>query len=407
MNLSGHHKNAPYFDFHTLPDYRAVRDTLGMNSIRFLIEWAAVEPSADDYDDAYLAEVRRRLDWAHDAGLLVVLDMHQDLYGEGFAGGNGAPRWTCDETRYAAYQPQEDWFMGYLDDNVVACFDGLWSDAALQDHAARAWAHVARTLGDHPAVIGFDVLNEPWQGSLPFDEFEERALQPFYELVVPAVREQAPHWLAFVEPMSMSNLGRDTHLTTMPFSDVVYAPHSYSTAAERAGAFSDSERPVVFEKLAKLAAEARAMDAALWVGEYGSDGDLGGVSAYMDAEYDAFASVFCGSAYWDYSRGDGFGILNDDGSEKTVLWDALVRPAPERIAGTPGTWNYDETSRTLVVTYRAAAEAPSLFRAPARTYPDGFSVTVDGGSAVVDGAVVSVTAADGAEVVVTIGPPSG
>ena len=27
----------------------------------------------------------------------------QDLYGEGFLGGNGAPKWTCDASHYAAW----------------------------------------------------------------------------------------------------------------------------------------------------------------------------------------------------------------------------------------------------------------------------------------------------------------
>ena len=404
VNLSGYHKNAPYFDFHQPADYAAVRDSLGMNSIRFLIEWAAVEPSPGEYDDDYLTDVHTRLDWARDAGLLVVLDMHQDLYGEGFLGGNGAPPWTCDADRYAAYQPSEDWFLGYLDENVVACFDGLWTDADLQDHYARAWAHVAEKLGDHDSVIGFEVINEPWQGSYSFDEFESRALQPFYELVVPAVRAVAPHWLAFLEPMSMSNLGRDTHLTKMPFANVVYAPHSYDSAAERAGDFAETERPVVLEKLTKLSAEAKAIGAALWIGEYGGNAEWSGITTYMDAEYDAFASVFSGSTYWDYSRGDGFGILNDDGTEKPVLWDALVRPAPERVAGIPGHWGYDDATRTLTVEFTAAGNASSILRAPARAYPQGFVVDVAGGDAVVADDVIEVVADDGVDVVVTVRP---
>ncbi|MBM4282869.1 MAG: hypothetical protein FJ137_19660 [Deltaproteobacteria bacterium] len=103
----------------------------------------------------------------------------------------------------------------------------------------------------------------------------------------------------------------------------------------------------------------------------------------MDAEYGAVAPVVCGSAYWDYSRGDGFGILNADGSEQTVLWDAIVRPAPERIAGAPGTWTDDDATRTLVVRDRAAGDAPSVLRAPARVPPTGFVVEVDCGGAAV------------------------
>ena len=76
------------------------------------------------YDDAYLDGVAERMRWAHDAGLHVVLDMHQDIYGEGF-GFDGAPRWTCDEARYAAFVPVEPWFLNAVDPNVIACVDEL------------------------------------------------------------------------------------------------------------------------------------------------------------------------------------------------------------------------------------------------------------------------------------------
>ena len=52
--------------------------------------------------------------------------MHQDVYGEGF-GFDGAPRWTCDAARYAAFVPRTPWFLSTLDPNVMACVvcDGL------------------------------------------------------------------------------------------------------------------------------------------------------------------------------------------------------------------------------------------------------------------------------------------
>lgn len=406
VNLSGMHKNTPYLAFHSAEDFVRVREDLGMNTLRFLIEWAAVEPERGAYDDNYLDDVRERMDWARDAGLLVVLDMHQDLFGEGFAGGNGAPRWACDEARYAAYEPQELWFLGYLEENVVACFDNFWGDIELQESYARAYQHVAERLHDHEAVIGFEVMNEPWLGSHALDDFEPRALQPFYELVVPTVREAAPTWLAFVEPSSMSNLGRGTQLTKMPFDDVVYAPHSYDNSAESGDAFEEANREQILGKLVKLADEARTLGAALWVGEYGGDSDNPGITPYMDAEYDAFSSVFAGSGYWDYSRGDGYGIENDDGTPKAVLWDVLVRPWPERIAGTPGAWSFDDATATFSVSWtNAITSAPSILKVPARAYPTGIVVEVDGGAAVVEGDVVTVTAdASGSDVAVVITP---
>ena len=404
VNLSGMHKNAPYLDFHAPADFRLVREKLGMNSIRFLIEWAAVEPERDTYDDAYLDEVRQRMDWARDAGLLVVLDMHQDLFGEGFAGGNGAPLWACDAVRYAAYEPSDLWFLGYLEENVVACFDGFWNDVDLQDHYARAWRHVAERLNDHPAIVGFEVMNEPWLGSYSISDFEPRALQPFYERVVPAVRAAAPHWLAFLEPMSMSNLGRGTKLERMPFDNVVYAPHSYDNTAEQGDGFSESRREGILEKLISLQAEAAGLGAALWIGEYGGVADHPGITPYMDAEYDAFASVFAGSSYWDFSRGDGYGIQNADGAEKTALWDVLVRPYPERIAGEPRSWAYNEDSGVFTVEYSAQSDALSLLYVPARAYPAGFVVVCTSCSATVSGEVVELAAVAGADVVVVVRP---
>ncbi len=409
VNLSGKHKTAPYFDDHQEEDFRAVRDELGMNTLRFLIVWAAVEPQPDEYDDAYLDEVAKRMQWAKDAGLLVVIDMHQDVFGEGFPGGDGAPRWACDESRYAAFHPSDQWYLSYLDPNVVACFDAFWDSADLQDHYARAFRHVAERLQDAPAVIGFDVMNEPWLGSSTIDGFEPQRLQPFYERVVPEVRKAAPHWLAFLEPSSMANVDRPSTLEPFSFDGVVYAPHSYDSSAESGDAFDPQSRDAVFAKLTRLAGEARGLGAALWVGEYGGVADSGGIAPYMDAEYDAFAGVGAGSAYWDDSKSDGYGLFTADGAEKPALWDAVVRPAPERVAGTLSSWAYDDVARTLTVKIEGATGAASVLAVPARAYPDGFDVTCDVACDIardtsVDGNRVEVSARAGADVVVTVAP---
>jgi endoglycosylceramidase len=51
---------------------------------------------------------------------------------------------------------------------VIRAFDNFWNyeeHPELQDHYAAMWAHVAERFRDHPAVIGYDLMNEPWQGS--------------------------------------------------------------------------------------------------------------------------------------------------------------------------------------------------------------------------------------------------
>src|SRR4029079_7605799 len=109
-------------------DYERLRAEWGFSAIRCLITWAAVEPSPGTYDDAYLDWVAERMAWADAAGLAVIVDMHQDVFGEGF-GFAGAPRWACDASRYDAFVRQEPWSVNYAEPNVMACFDAFWSSA--------------------------------------------------------------------------------------------------------------------------------------------------------------------------------------------------------------------------------------------------------------------------------------
>jgi endoglycosylceramidase len=407
VNLAGRHKEPPYFDFHQPADFQVLSEQWGFNSVRFLLEWAALEPQPDTYDDAYLDAVALRLDWAQQAGLMVVLDMHQDVYGEGFPGGNGAPRWTCAQEHYDAFVPQAQWFLNYLDPNVVACFDALWTDISLQDHLARAWRHVAQRVGPHPAVVGFDVLNEPYLGSFALADFEPQALQPFYERVVSAVRQDAPHWVAFLEPSSMRNLGFPSTLAPFPFPNVVYAPHSYDSSAERGMGFDPARRPDVEENARKLQEEAHALHAALWVGEFGGTSSSPNLAPYLDAEQDAFSSVLAGSTVWEYGRNNGYGLLNPDGTEKPQLLQPLVRPAPQRVAGTPVSWTYDDAAQVLEFSFQGNPQSsvPTVFTAPLRVWPLGPRVLCNGCTATTRPGFVDVVASSSGLVSVTLRHP--
>jgi endoglycosylceramidase len=379
VNLAGAHKAKPYFGFHQPADFARLSQDWGMNSIRFLIIWAAIEPEQGVYDDAYLDQVRERMDWARDAGLSVVLDMHQDLYGEGF-NGDGAPRWTCDESHYAAYTPTTPWFVNYLDPEMVACFDHFWTTPELRDHYVEAWRRVAARLGDHPAVIGFDPMNEPYWGSQPTGTFDAEVLEPFYEDVTRAIRKEAPDWIAFIEPFAGRNLGFATSLVPFPPGNAVYSPHAYDSNAEQGNGFDPKARAAFLVKFTQLGQEAADLGAALWIGEYGGTATSPGIDAYMDAACDGVASVTAGSEYWAYDRSDGYGLLDPDGNEKAVLLDQVVRPYPMRVAGDPLPWDWDDVTKTLTVSYHANAhvKAPTEIALPPRVYQSDVKVSCDG-----------------------------
>ncbi len=414
VNLAGAHKAAPYFAFHEPVDFARVRDEWGMSSVRFLITWAAVEPERGVFDDAYLDALAERMDWARDAGLLVVLDMHQDVYGEGFVagGGDGAPRWTCDESHYAAFEPNPNqWFFNYLSPEVIACYDQFWNSADLRAEYAEAWRRVATRLeGYDDVIVGFDPINEPYWGSYTVTAFEASILQGFYEELVPKIREVRPKWIAFLEPGSSRNLGIPTGLTKMPFVDVVYSPHSYDRDAESGMGFDPARREAVLTNAQDLAKEADALGAALWIGEYGGMADAPGIVDYMTAEYDAFGAMAAGTTYWAYDEGGGYSMLDADGAEREPLVSALVRPWPERIAGDPISYAFDAATSTFTLTYRPdrSIAAPTEISVPPRVYPMGYAVQCDGCESEEAGLVLRITAPpSGDPAVVRIVPAGG
>lgn len=382
LNLSGEHKAKPYLAWHTRADLLRVREAFGMNALRFVVTWAALEPERDRLDETYLARLEERLDWAEEAGLLVVLDMHQDVYGEGF-GGDGAPRWSCDEALYAAHRPVTPWFANYASPSVMTCFDRLYAPGDARDRFVKVWRQLAERFASHPAVIGFEVLNEPHWGSASVWSFERDRLLPFYATVVAAVREVAPGWLAFLEPASSRNLAIPTSLEPFARAGIeraVYAPHSYDATAESGGGFDPARRAALTENLAALAREAEALGAALWIGEYGGVASAPGIVPYMDASYDGAAAVAASTIYWDYSKG-GYGVLDASGAEQRELVDALVRPFPERVAGTPERYAFEEGTRRFTLSLRpdpALAQLATELSLPARVYPNGASVECGG-----------------------------
>ena len=377
VNLSGAHKTAPYTDPFTREDYAQLH-AWGFRALRFLIVWAAVEPAPGAYDEAYLAWVAERLGWAREAGLDVILDMHQDVYGEGF-GFDGAPRWTCDASYYAAFVPRDPWPLSYTDPNVLACIDRLMTDPTLQQQFAAMWGHVAARLAAAPAVIGFDPLNEPHWGTAPVAMFEAERLQPLYDQVISAVRASAP-WVVFAEPSASRNLGFATKLAPFTQPDVVYAPHLYDPNAELQGTFDAAHRDALLATADDLRADGERLGVPVWIGEYGGRAASPSIGAYMDAAYDGAAAALAGSMYWAMDRGGGYSIYDAQGVAVPALLDAIVRPAPVRVAGTPVSWTYDDAARVLVVTWRPdpALTAPTVIAVPPRAYPSGVAVDCGG-----------------------------
>ncbi|SHE94102.1 endoglycosylceramidase [Mariniphaga anaerophila] len=143
--------------------------TWGFNCIRLGIIWDGLEPEPGVYNEDYLKEIDKRIQWAANNGIYVFLDMHQDLYSSKYS--DGAPDWvTLDEGQ--PHYTGSVWSDSYLISPAVqTAFDNFWENTpvsdgvGVQDHYANLWKHVAKRYANNTTVIGYDIMNEPFMGT--------------------------------------------------------------------------------------------------------------------------------------------------------------------------------------------------------------------------------------------------
>lgn len=152
------------------PDEFALLRSWGLNCIRLGVIWDGLEPEPGVYDEAYLEGIDRQVAWASEQGLYVILDMHQDLYSVLYA--DGAPEWATLTAGKPHVADGAVWSDAYFTSPAVqTALDSFWANAlapdgiGLQEHYARAWARVAWRYAAEPAVVGYDLMNEPFPGT--------------------------------------------------------------------------------------------------------------------------------------------------------------------------------------------------------------------------------------------------
>ncbi|MFH1463845.1 MAG: cellulase family glycosylhydrolase [Pseudomonadota bacterium] len=312
----------------------------GVTFARVLTFWSAIEPEQGVYDDAYLAGLDAFLSRMDAAGVAVMLDMHQDVWGVGF-GGDGAPIWTCDPAYYDSYEPPSgSWYLAYLSHEVQACFDEFWADPVEQEALARAWARLATLGAQHPSVKGYDVLNEPFWGTSTQEVFEEEELLPaFYERVIAGIRSADDERCAFgpwqrpcrfiaLEPSTHVNL-LQSRLLFPEAEGLVFAPHFYPTYAEEGTGF-DGDLTNEITHLDGIIAHGQEAGLPVILGEFGIFSALGGEHDYVRGLQDLFEAHGASTAYWSWDPNDTSGVVGSDDGPGYML-PAWYRPWLHRV----------------------------------------------------------------------------
>ena len=346
----------------------------GFNFARMIVLWDGLEPERGVFNEAYLDGIAERLDWYQEAGIHVVLDLHQDLYAAHF-GGDGAPAWAIEDNGLPA-EYQEPWQLNYLDPGVMAAFANFWSYsntkyAYLQEHYTTAVMKIVQRFHNHPAIIGYDLMNEPYPGYLNSLTFESQVLKPFYERLAAAIRTVDNDNWVFFEPVAIfTNQGTSSKLGIVNDARpagprLAYFPHLYTLGQSGIQLWENNRSAEILKQLSPML-----------IGELGLSGSGSAVDTYIKEAMTVADRSTSGWAYWSYDP-DPMGIINSDGSEQAKL-NNLVRIYPKAVAGNPTNYSYDPKTRIFKLVFKETGiNAPTEIYIPAkRFFPEGWKLTV-------------------------------
>lgn len=374
LNYANDHKFPAPEDGVFLPPWESPRDfsdlaSWGLDSVRLLVVWEALEPEPGRYDDVYLEGIRERLDWAQAAGLGVVVDMHQDLYARTFTG-DGAPPWAVLSDGLP-FEPRSPWYLNFASPALLRAIDNFFADRdGVLSRFVDAWAHVVERLHDHPALIGYDLLNEPFPGSLFLapDVADRHDLDPFYRRLIARLAPLDRAHLFFVEPNPVrTNVLVAGYPTALgPYDEaegrLVLAPHLYDPLVTTTLRYTGNDA-FIRAGVRGATAEAARLGWGLWFGEWSVwDGRVEGGRAFLHDQLAAFDEARCGWSYWNLSRNPADLTSPIQSPE---LLDELARPQLARVAGEPLAIAC-EPDRCRFEIREVALAAPTEIRVPAR-----------------------------------------
>ncbi len=407
---------------------------LGFDVVRLGIVWEGLEPgppgvgpnnpvycapqpagkpfpslaSADPYNaavlNAYLSRTDVIVGLLAQAGIRVVLDMHQDAWGSAFEHasgatpwiGDGAPPWaTC--TGRTRFRSPATWPGAYLDRAVQRAIHNFFANDVsgdLQSQYARVWQAVAGHYRGNADVIGYDVYNEPY-------DFDVRRFDPELECdyggpahepascahsrvralaagLIGAIRVADPGHVVFFEPPGSTNYGAHEAVgITEPlrFHGIALAFHMYGDAATQLALIT---RERAETRTDQLGGPPTIMD------EFGASPDASATAATVNLAGRTGLSW----SYWsalqldDPTSGSPREALIDQptGQPYPAMARALTVPYPEATAGTPGPESFDRVTGTFAYRYAVARRVHALSEIvlPPYTYPHGYRVRARG-----------------------------
>lgn len=359
----------------------------GLDVVRLGVLGTGLMPTPGHVDHRYLnhlATTVRQLAARH---VYVLLDLHQDGFSP-TVGSDGFPAWMT--LTHGAVNNHAGFPNYYFSDPATqAAFQSLWDNergpngTRLQSDVATMVQALGRRFAGTRDVLGYDVFNEPWPGvdwtpclsKSGCPAITRRELDPLYARVDSALRSVDHRHLLFIEPFVLFNFGTAAATVALPPGDQRsgLSFHQYATSPTAAAGV-----------LRHALAWSRRTGGTLLDTEWGATTSSSAITSQAGQfDHDLVPWIFWS---FDVSLVHDIGQPPRGSNLVQSTADALVRPYPSVVAGTPEALHFDPATRHLHVRWsvtepdgaRARAGAVSTIEAPQRVYPTGYSVSVRG-----------------------------
>lgn len=420
---------------------------LGFDVVRLGVIWNGLEPGTSKMNDpaicrpgqprtsgagqfdrrtftTYMRRLQATISLLARNGISSLIDMHQDVYNEAFAG-EGAPDWAvcADGITPQPKRNVPDWGVNLRGPGVAQAYGHFWHNDVvgnLQGDFDALWVRIARELRGNPWVVGYDPFNEPFGpplGTQPFSPTFDAELECFYTGrahpgldqadhrvtcppddpkvgLIPQIEGADPHHLIAYEGNYSTDSGVImNHIGPMDYPQLVLNFHDYCVLHVPNGpeppGFASTCGPLenrVFDQhsgdRANAATPAQPGGPAWLLTEFGATTDTADLARITtDAN-----NHLVGWIYWQWINYD-----DPTGSHSSALWpprpatpsqlQVLAQTYASAIAGTPTSMSFDPATGAFSLRFRSNPKitAPTVIAVPTSThYRHGYCLTVAG-----------------------------
>lgn len=225
----------------------------------------------------------------------------------------------------------------------------MWQDLAFQDQDCQFWRDLAKALKNHPAIVAYNIINEPMPeratkpplGDSLTNEFEEwyqkRAkgtpadLNAFYRKVVKAIREVDSKTPIMLDSGQYATVNAFAYLEPIPKDRaILYAFHQYEPAAFTN--FQENHGQIVYPGVITSEGDTRKWDregvraylarvsdwasqnkipaSRIVAAEFGANRKLPGVAMYLADNISAFNANWWHWAFYSFREAGWDGVEN-------------------------------------------------------------------------------------------------